>query len=157
MGTTLTCAYTAGLDAVVIHISDSRAYVLREGRIRQITRDHTLAQALVDTGMKVEDTSRLGNTLVNCLGAGGAEPIPDVYHIILQEGDSRLLCTDGLTKLVTDQEIAQALTEHVDPQATCDAILMLAISRGGVDSITIILGQYQVEKEVARSQGGQLS
>ncbi|HEV3301416.1 MAG TPA: protein phosphatase 2C domain-containing protein [Planctomycetaceae bacterium] len=142
MGTTWTSAYIVGWDAVIMHIGDSRAYLHRRGSIQQITKDHTLAQALIDSGIPPEDTTRVRHVLTNSLG-GRAEQLvsPDVRHVPLEDGDRLLLCTDGLSDLVSDSEIADEIVRAGHPQAACDALIELALARGGKDNVTVVLAQ----------------
>src|SRR5262245_13247578 len=110
MGTTLTVAYTVGLDAFIGHIGDSRAYLMHGDSLRQLTRDHTLAQRFVDAGVYSADSleaKRLRHVLTNCLGATHGPIWVDVQHLDLEYGDYLLLCTDGLTEMVSDAEIAE--------------------------------------------------
>jgi protein phosphatase len=147
MGTTLTCAYSMGRELVVIHVGDSRAYCLRGEHIHQITQDHTLAQDLVDAGMTPEATVAFRHLLTNCLGAGSGEVTAEVNFLSLRDGDYLLLCTDGLTDLVRDEEIADIVGTGQDPQVTCQTLVDLALSRGGRDNVTVLLARYQIASE----------
>ena len=147
MGTTLTCAYSMGADLVIIHVGDSRAYIVRGREVRQITHDHTLAQDLMDAGMKSSDTLGFRHLLTNCLGCGTGEVFADVNFFRLQDGDQLLLCTDGLTDLLEDDEIGQLLSQHSEAQAACQALVDLALDRGGKDNVTVVLARYQIPDE----------
>lgn len=151
MGTTITSVYTMGRYALVMHVGDSRAYIFREGWLEQITRDHTLAQALIDSGVAPEETTRMRHVLINCLGGSLEEPIPEINQLELADGDILLLCTDGLTNLVSDREIADILARHSDPQEACDSLVTLALERGGTDNVTVVVGQFAIEQDKARS------
>ena len=142
MGTTWTSAYAVGWDAVVTHIGDSRAYLVRDQRLRQLTRDHTLAQALSDRGMGPEETDLFRHVVTNTLGGGHGQAIPDVIHIQLQAGDRLLLCTDGLSEMVDDRRIEDVLRSISAPQDACDALIEKALEQGGKDNVTVILADF---------------
>jgi protein phosphatase len=144
MGTTLTCAYSMGQDLVVVHVGDSRAYCLRDNKIHQITQDHTLAQDLIDSGMAPESTVAFRHLLTNCLGADSDDVTAEVNFLSLQDGDRLLLCTDGLTDLVRDEEIARIVVQGRNPQTSCQELVDLAMSRGGKDNITVLLARYEI-------------
>lgn len=146
MGTTWTSAYTAGWDAVLAHVGDSRAYLHREGELCQLTRDHTLAQELADQGIERERSDRFRNVVTNTLGGKRSEAIPDVEHIALQSGDRLLLCTDGLSDLVSDQQIAEIVRTVETPQAACDALIAKALKAGGKDNVTVVLAAFSEVK-----------
>ncbi len=147
MGTTLTCAYSMGHDLVVIHVGDSRAYCLRGQEIRQITQDHTLAQDLIESGMAPESTVAFRHLLTNCLGAGSDDVTAEVNFLSLQDGDRLLLCTDGLSDLVQDEEIADIVCLGQDPQVACQTLVDLALSRGGKDNITVLLARFEIPSQ----------
>ncbi len=149
MGTTCTIAYTLGLEAVIGHVGDSRAYLIRDGRTRRLTRDHTLAQDLADIGAIRQDevdSHHLRHVLTNCLGGPGKGVDPDVFHLRLYDGDALLLCTDGLTETITDAEIASFVDRGSPPDAVCQALVNLANDRSGRDNITAVLGRYHLAR-----------
>ncbi|OAI54492.1 hypothetical protein AYO47_10010, partial [Planctomyces sp. SCGC AG-212-M04] len=122
MGTTLTAAYVHWPRTTVIHAGDSRCYLLRAGKLRQITRDHTLAQQIADEGEFRSSNilhTRWANVLWNAIGSGTDDVKPEVHQFDLQLGDVLLLCTDGLPKHVEPQEIRDALERNLDARATC--------------------------------------
>jgi protein phosphatase len=142
MATTLTGVYTVGPEAFVGHVGDSRAYLHRDGTLMQLTRDHTLAQECRDQGLPIPCHS-WHHKLTNCLGGGpGREPHVEFHHLQLGDGDSLLLCSDGLTDMVPDEEIARVLGRHVHPQETAQALVEAALTNGGRDNVTIILARY---------------
>ena len=111
MGTTLTLAYSVGVHLFLIHVGDSRAYLFRRGQLQQLTRDHTVAQALADAGqIKQEDVRKHSkrNTLTNYLGGHRGKIKADVRWLRLEDGDRVLLCSDGLSDMVEDPEIARS-------------------------------------------------
>jgi protein phosphatase len=147
MGTTVTAALTVGLEAVVCHVGDSRAYRLHGGSLERLTHDHTLGRQLVEQGAvsSIEDVApHLRNVLVNCLGGRGQDVQVDTHRVELADGDRLLLCTDGLTDLVDEAAIARTLTAHDSPQDVCQALVELALDRGGKDNVTVVVARYQV-------------
>lgn len=121
MGTTVVLAEIAGDEACVAHVGDSRCYLLHDGRLRQLTRDHGF-----------------GGYLTQALGLeGGIEP--DVATVRCGPGDVLLLCTDGLTNMVSDADIARLLARASDAQEACDALTAAALDAGGVDNVTTVV------------------
>jgi protein phosphatase len=139
MRTTWTSSYIVGWDAVIVQIGDSRAYLSRRGDLRQITRDQTLAQALIDCGIPPEETRHANKILMNTLGGRTVSTVPDIVHLALEHADRLLLCSDGLTRHVSDSEIAEVLGGTLLPQAACDALIKIALDRGGKDNVTVVL------------------
>jgi protein phosphatase len=147
-GTTMTVTASLGQVLFVIHLGDSRAYLLRQGRLHRLTRDHTVAQALVDMGALAPQeaaTSRLRHVLTKSLTAqagqaGFAEP--DAQEIPLQDGDCLLLCTDGLTDMVPEETIAQVLAGGGTAEATCRRLVEDALAAGGKDNVTAVVARY---------------
>ena len=139
MGTTWTSAHLFPPHAILVHIGDSRAYLYRHGRLKQITRDQTLAQDLLDAGAPPENVRGYRHVLTNNLSAEAKEVSSDIIHLLLESGDRLLLCTDGLTDMLDDQQIAEIL-QTPDPQATCDQLTARALDCGGKDNITVIVG-----------------
>ncbi len=141
MGTTLTAFLFAGSRLGMLHIGDSRAYLLRDGVLTQITHDHTLVQALVDEGRISEEeaSSHPQRSLITRAldGRDGIEPDLSVREV--RSGDRYLLCTDGLTGPVGRTETLQEALEIADPQAACDRLVQLALRGGGPDNVTVIV------------------
>jgi protein phosphatase len=147
MGTTLTVAYSVGLDLIAFHVGDSRAYVLRDGHLTQLTRDQTVAQALADAGkIPAEDVAShdLRHVLTQAIGAESGEATATARQVCLADGDRLLLCTDGLSDLASNDEIADELNRAPSPQAACDALVKLALDRGGRDNVTVIAAFYSI-------------
>jgi len=145
MGTTLTLTYSIGLDLFLAHVGDSRAYLFREGTVRQLTRDHTRVQKLVDAGLLTREeaaTHRLRNVLTNVLGGGAPLTDVDVHRIELAVGDTVLLCTDGLHGVATDEEIAAILAEPASAEAACRSLVEIALERGAPDNVTAAVSRY---------------
>lgn len=142
MGTTLTILYTVGRHAFLVHIGDSRAYRLRGDVILRLSNDHTLAEELLAAGVPEQFAQRKRHVLTNCLNSRGDPVHVEWRHLLLEPRDWLLLCTDGLTDLVSDQEIAHEVGQAGEPQAACDRLVQLALERGGKDNVTIVAGQY---------------
>ena len=151
MGTTLTAVLWADGHAAVCHIGDSRGYLLREGELYQITHDHTLVQSLVDEGRITEDdvsTHPQRSLLLRALdGRTVAEPDLSVHEA--QLGDRYLLCSDGLSGVVSDETLRDTLDGIADPEACTRQLIDLAIRGGGPDNITCIVADV-VDMAVTR-------
>lgn len=140
MGTTLTALWFCEHQALIAQVGDSRAYLLREGVLRQCTHDHSVVAELVRAGLITAEEARRHprrNLITRSLG-GGERGDPDVFEFTRQAGDRWLLCSDGLTDGVTDDELRALLQGH-DVEAAADALLSLALARGGGDNITLLL------------------
>jgi protein phosphatase len=147
MGTTLTLAYSVGAHLFLIHVGDSRAYLWRGGEMKQLTRDHTVAQALADAGqIRPEEvrTHARRNTLTNYLGGHSGKIQADVRWTRLEDGDRLLLCSDGLNDMVDDAGILEALNRREDSKRTTEILLDKALQAGGKDNITIVLAGYSI-------------
>lgn len=145
MGTTLTVAAALGNDLIVGHVGDSRAYLLRGPELKQLTIDHTLAQALIDAGVADPDdpaSRSMRHVLTAAVGSLGQEVAPQVQRFKLQRGDQLLLCTDGLTETVEDSTIAKIMREATSAQRACQELVDLALAGGGSDNITVVLANF---------------
>ena len=119
MGTTLTVAYSAGVDLFIIHLGDSRAYLFRKGRLQLLTKDHTVAQAMADAGYIAPEEvrhHRKRHVLTNFLGGHSGKVKGDVRWLRIADGDRLLLCSDGLTDMVDDAGIAEIMLNHEKPK-----------------------------------------
>ena len=141
MGTTLTALLWSEGHAALCHIGDSRAYVLRDGQFIQITHDHTLVQELVDEGKISEDDVATHPDRRRLLRALDGKTVaePDLALIETFEGDRYLLCSVGLSGVLTDQTLHQTLTSMRDPDQAAVQLVELAIRGGGPDNITVIV------------------
>ena len=146
MGTTLTVVITLGTQVILSHIGDSRAYLLRGKTLYQLTKDDTLAQALIEAGIaEPEDpsTQAMRHVLTAALGTLGEPSDPQVKRLHLSDGDQLLLCTDGLSEMVTDDSIAAVLTDSPSSATACQGLIDLALASGGHDNITVVLARYR--------------
>ena len=148
MGTTLTMAYVAWPNLFVVHVGDSRMYAYRDGQLHQVTHDHTLAQQLVDSKVMSPDEakeSEFSNILVNAVGGDSEELKVELHHAMLFPGDVILLCSDGLNKHVTDEDLVRRLGEVSGGGAVKDAAHALveeAKAQGGTDNITVVIARF---------------
>lgn len=145
MGTTLTMAYVVWPRLYVVHVGDSRCYLLRKSELKQITTDHTVAERYVEAGaMEPEEaeTSRWSDVLWNVVGGDSDELLPEVHKAELQIGDTLLLCTDGLNKHVPDGQIAQSLDADSDAERTCCRLVEVANDAGGTDNVTVVVARF---------------
>jgi protein phosphatase len=151
MGTTLTAMLWAGPHVALIHIGDSRAYLLRNGELFQITHDHTLVQSLVDEGRITLDeaASHPQRSLLLRALDGRGEVEPDISLREAQVGDRYLLCSDGLSSVVSAETIHQVLTQVEDPEAAIRQLIDLANRGGGPDNITCVIADVA---ELVRQQ-----
>jgi PPM family protein phosphatase len=141
MGTTLTAAVVEGDRARLAHVGDSRAYLLRDGRLRMLTEDHTLVHEMVQQGEITEAEAERHpqrSVVTRALGMDASVPVDEVI-VDLQPGDRLLICSDGLTSMVGDDSIADVLRTRVDPQRAAEALVKAANDRGGVDNTTAIV------------------
>jgi len=141
MGTTLTAMLWSGSTAAICHIGDSRAYLLRDGDLYQITRDHTFVQALIDQGRIRPDeaASHPQRSLLLRALDGRTDADPDLSLLTAELGDRFLLCSDGLPVAVSDEQILAALADVADPAQVVLALIELAIGGGAPDNITCIV------------------
>lgn len=145
MGTTLTMAYRYGAWLFVVHAGDSRCYLLRDDKLHRITRDHTLVSEMVRRGvLGAEEAGQheLRHIVTNAVGG----PVPGVrsegHRLRLASKDVLLLCTDGLTEMVTDDEIRDVLRATPDPEEATRILVDMANDHGGVDNITAIVARF---------------
>jgi protein phosphatase len=143
MATTLSLGIVVWPWMYVVQVGDSRCYVYQDGVLRQVTRDQTLAQELVDQGVLSPErahASPLNHVLSSAIGA--PEAVPEITRVdVRQRGCVILVCTDGLTKHVTDAEIAAHLGQMASAEQLCRTLLQLALDRGGSDNITLVVGR----------------
>ncbi|REJ06624.1 serine/threonine-protein phosphatase [Microbacterium bovistercoris] len=128
---------------IVLNIGDSRVYLAREGKLAQITTDHSVVQELISSGKLSPEEAEghpYSNVITRAVGASELLP-PDYIAVDVQAGDRFVVCSDGLTKELTDYGILHFLREHTDPGAAVDAMLEAALENGGRDNVTLIVLQ----------------
>jgi PPM family protein phosphatase len=141
MGTTLTALLWAGAQVALCHIGDSRGYMLRDGDFYQITRDHTLVQSLVDEGRLTPEAAATHpqRSLVVRALQSSTDAEPDLQMREAMLGDRYLLCSDGLSDVVTEQTLHKTLISYPDPKVAVEQLINLALRAGGPDNITCIV------------------
>jgi protein phosphatase len=144
--TTLTMAHVLWPRAYVVQIGDSRCYHLRHEPMVQVTKDQTMAQALVEEGLlepaQVDD-SPLSDVLTQAIGVGDEEVTAEISQVELEPGDTLMLCTDGLTKHLSDQRIREVLTQAATAQEACGALLRETLDGGGTDNATVVVAAFR--------------
>ena len=141
MGTTATAMAILGDNYLIGQVGDSRAYVLREGDLLQLTKDHSYVQEQVDAGYLSPEEARThpySNVITRCVGAN-VDVTPDVYSGALQTGDVYLLASDGLTGMIEDGDLSEMMTKLTEPQQLADGLVDEANRRGGLDNVTVIV------------------
>lgn len=148
MGTTLTLAYSLNEVLFVAHVGDSRCYLVRQGELFRLTRDHTLVERLVRRGvLSAEAATRhhLRHVVTNVVGADPTTVDVELHRLALDSGDRLLLCSDGLTEMLTDTEINNILVQESVPEAACQKLVALANDAGGRDNITVIVADFRAD------------
>lgn len=144
MGTTLTMAWVVWPTAYLVHVGDSRAYLFRNGKLQLLSHDQTLAQALADNGVidpaEVEN-HQFRHVLVSALGCtSNMEPLYGRHQ--LEPNDTLMICTDGLTKHLSDSEIIETLSSDRNAEDACNLLVERAKQAGGSDNITVVLAKF---------------
>ena len=141
MGTTASVLIIAGRRYLIGQVGDSRVYLLRDGALRQLTKDHSYVQEQVDAGFLTPEQARnhpYSNVITRCVGASDSVE-PDTYGGEVRPGDVFLVASDGLTGMVDDRRLAYFLSLPIDPRKIVDAMIKEANARGGLDNITAIV------------------
>ena len=141
MGTTATAAVVTGTRVHIAHLGDSRAYLLRDGELSQLTRDHSWVVEIVEAGNLTLEQARVHpnrNVITQAMGIN-AEPAVQTKTLDLRDGDLLLLCSDGLHGLVGDDEIKELL-QSGKPEQAIEDLIQRAKDRGGNDNITVVIG-----------------
>jgi serine/threonine protein phosphatase PrpC len=145
MGSTVVAARITGNILSIAHVGDSRIYLFRDGELQQLTEDHSLVMEQMRQGLisrEQAEQSPLGNVIIRALGAEPAVVV-DVDEVWVKEGDQVLLCCDGLTRMVSDQGIAQVMAEAGSAQQAADRLVEIANEKGGEDNVTVIVGRLK--------------
>ena len=150
MGTTLTMGLLIWPRLYVVHAGDSRCYLIRDGEAEQLTTDHTLARQMVESGgLKPEDEadSKWSNVLWNVLGGGrtDGEFIAEVRRVVLEPGDSIVLCSDGLHRYVDREKLGSMVSNAESTEDACKVLVALANQSGGEDNITVVVSRPESE------------
>lgn len=140
MGSTVTAVLLVGTDLTILHVGDSRGYLLRDGELRQITRDDTLVQELVDRGVLTAAQARhhpQRSLITNAVQ--GAELAPVITVLAGRIGDRLLLCSDGLSDVVDDDAIGAMLHGCAEPEQCAEQLVKLALRAGAPDNVTVVV------------------
>jgi protein phosphatase len=141
MGTTVTALTLFGTRFLIGQVGDSRAYLLRDGRLSQLTKDHSYVQEQVDAGYLTPEQARThpySNVITRCVGAN-SEVMPDIYVGTVKASDVFLLASDGLTGMLEDYQLQELLSPDRMPEEEVDALIAEANRHGGLDNITAII------------------
>jgi protein phosphatase len=145
MGTTLTLAYYYEAELLVIHVGDSRAYLFRDETLHQITQDHTLVAEMVRRGELDSAEARrhrLRHVITNVVGGTEVGVHAETHSVELRLDDALLLCSDGLTEMLSHSDITDVLRGEPNPEVACTRLISLANERGGQDNITVIVARF---------------
>jgi len=148
MGTTLTLAFFLRGELYIAHAGDSRASLFRHGHLARLTLDHTLAAEMVRRGELAPEkvaTHRLRHVVTNIIGGPTPGVFAEIAHATVEAGDRLLLCTDGLSDMVPDADVAEILREHADPEDACHVLMADALDRGGNDNVTFVIAAFESE------------
>ncbi len=173
MGSTLTLAYIIWPELFLVHVGDSRCYLLRNGLLQQLTRDHTLANLgnyrrndlrvlspeddsddiWEEDDFEATSNSALSNVLWNAIGGNsGSSPNPDTRVLELRVGDKLLLCTDGLSNMLSRQQIKELLEQELTTAAICSSLVEAANAAGGHDNISVVVSRFVERVEKAKAE-----
>ncbi|HEV2064955.1 MAG TPA: Stp1/IreP family PP2C-type Ser/Thr phosphatase [Thermoanaerobaculia bacterium] len=158
MGTTVVAGLLNEKILALAHVGDSRAYLYRDGQLSRLTDDHSWVHEQVAAGILTEDEAKshpLKNVVTRALG-GGPSVAPDLQELAFSPGDLYMFCSDGLTTMLSDEEIAETTAAEPEPEKLCQNLIEQANERGGVDNITIVAvripeGPASDDKEEAKA------
>ena len=154
MGTTMTAAMLEGERLVIAQVGDSRAYLLHQGKLQQLTRDHSLMADMIEAGQLTPEEARTHpqrSVITRALGSD-AHLHPDIYEINVETGDRLLICSDGLSGMIFDDQIENTLRRVQDPQRCASQLVNEAIANGGHDNVTVIVADVTGYAEVRRKK-----
>ena len=145
MGTTVTMAYETNGNIFIGHVGDSRAYLLRDNTLYQITKDHSLVEELVKNGSITREEARFHPQKNIITRAVGTDKEVEIDLIVKEKskGDILLLCTDGLTNMLNDEEIKELLIINDDMQKACELLVQLSNEKGGLDNISVVAIKFK--------------
>jgi PPM family protein phosphatase len=145
MGTTVTMAYHLDTQLCVVHVGDSRAYLFRDDELDQLTRDHTLMAEMIQRGaIQPAEVAkhRFRHVITNVVGGNDVGVMVEAHAVEVQATDRLLLCSDGLTEMLTNDAIAATLRAELEPEPACRALLTQANEAGGRDNITLVIVRF---------------
>jgi PPM family protein phosphatase len=145
MGTTLTLAYSLNDDLFVAHVGDSRCYLCRHDKLFRLTSDHTLVEEMVRQGTLLPEQvaqHHWRHVITNAVGGDMAKVKVEVHKVRLEGGDRVLLCSDGLSEMVAEEEISRLLQTEAEPEKACLHLVKRANEAGGKDNITVVVAHF---------------
>jgi PPM family protein phosphatase len=154
MGTTVVAGLLNEEILSLAHVGDSRAYLFREGKLRRLTDDHSWVHEQIEAGILTEEEAKshpLKNVVTRALG-GGPTVSADLQELSFSARDRFLFCSDGLTTMLSDEEIGEVVEGHEDPQELCRALVDLANEKGGVDNITVVVARVLNASEPSKTE-----
>ena len=145
MGTTLTAAMIEGERLLIAQVGDSRAYLLHQGELQQLTRDHSLMMDLIEAGQITPEEARVHPNRSVITRAIGSDPHmkPDIYELNISAGDRLLLCSDGLSTMLEDDEIQTIMRHTPSPQQCASDLVDAALQAGGYDNVTVVVADIE--------------
>ena len=154
MGTTMTAAMLEGERLVIAQVGDSRAYLLHQGKLQQLTRDHSLMADMIEAGQLTPEEARTHpqRSVITRALCSDAHLHPDIYEINVETGDRLLICSDGLSGMIFDDQIENTLRRVQDPQRCASQLVNEAIAAGGHDNVTVIVADVTGYAEVRRKK-----
>lgn len=154
MGTTMTAAMLEGERLVIAQVGDSRAYLLHQGKLQQLTRDHSLMADMIEAGQLTPEEARIHPSRSVITRALGSDQHlhPDIYEINVEGGDRLLVCSDGLSSMIRDETIENTMRRVQDPQRCAAQLVNEAIAAGGHDNVTVIVVEITGFAEVQRKK-----
>ena len=154
MGTTMTAAMLEGERLIIAQVGDSRAYLLHQGKLQQLTRDHSLMADMIEAGQLTPEEARTHPQRSVITRALGSDALlhPDIYEINVETGDRLLICSDGLSGMIFDDQIENTLRRVQDPQRCASQLVNEAIAAGGHDNVTVIVADVTGYAEVRRKK-----
>lgn len=159
MGTTLTCAMIEKERLIIAQVGDSRAYLLHQGALQQLTRDHSLMADMIEAGQLTEAEARVHPNRSVITRAIGSDPHmkPDIYELNVSTGDRILLCSDGICTMIEDREIESIMANSASAQDCADALVEAALAAGGYDNATAVVVDVEGSREVQERKAAKKS
>lgn len=159
MGTTLTCAMIEKERLIIAQVGDSRAYLLHQGTLQQLTRDHSLMADMIEAGQLTEAEARVHPNRSVITRAIGSDPHmkPDIYELNVSTGDRILLCSDGICTMIEDHEIESIMAHSASAQDCADALVEAALAAGGYDNATAVVVDVEGSREAQERKAAKKS
>lgn len=150
MGTTLTAAMLEGERLLIAQVGDSRAYLLHKGHLQQITRDHSLMADLIEAGQITPEEARVhpNRSVITRVIGSDIHMRPDIYELNVDAGDRILLCSDGLSSMISNNAIESIMRRQSDAQHCADELVTAALENGGADNVTVVVADVPGFSEV---------